>query len=90
MTAGFPALDADTLTGLKQAIDQGFLAFSQRHGAAIEAAFAPLQGLLIGAEQVLLLAPWPLLLAALAALAWGASCRWSLALGSAAKPSSVT
>ena len=84
MTTGFPALDADTLTALKQAIDQGFLAFSQRHGAAIEAAFAPLQDLLIGAEQALLATPWPLLLAALAALAWGASRRWPLALGSAA------
>ena len=69
---------------LKQSIDQGFLAFSQRHGAAIEAAFAPLQDLLIGAEQALLATPWPLLLAALAALAWGASRRWPLALGSAA------
>ena len=84
MTTGFPALDADTLTALKQSIDQGFLAFSQRHGAAIEAAFAPLQDLLIGAEQALLATPWPLLLAALAALAWGASRRWPLALCSAA------
>ena len=84
MTTGFPALDADTLTALKQAIDQGFLAFSQRHGVAIETAFTPLQRLLIGVEQALLATPWPLLLAAVAALAWGASRRWPLALGSAA------
>jgi glycine betaine/proline transport system permease protein len=84
VTTGFPALDADTLTALKQAIDQGFLAFSQRHGAAIEAACAPLQDLLIGVEQALLATPWPLLLAALAALAWGASRRWPLALCSTA------
>jgi glycine betaine/proline transport system permease protein len=82
--AGFPALDADTLTALKLAIDSGFQGFSQRHGAAIEAAFAPLQGLLLGAETLLLAMPWPLLLAVVAALAWGASRRWALALGSAA------
>ncbi|MES2718694.1 MAG: proline/glycine betaine ABC transporter permease [Pseudomonadota bacterium] len=81
--AGFPALDADTLTAVKQAIDAGFQAFSQRHGAAIEAAFAPLQGLLIAAETALLAMPWPLLLALVAALAWSASRRWTLALGSA-------
>ncbi len=82
--AGFPALDADTLTAWKLAIDSGFQAFSQRHGAAIEAAFAPLQGLLLGAETALLAMPWPLLLAVVAALAWVASGRWALALGSAA------
>jgi len=82
--AGFPALDADTLTALKLAIDSGFQGFSQRHGAAIEAAFAPLQVLLLGAETALLSMPWPLLLAVVAALAWGASRRWALALGSAA------
>ncbi len=84
MSPGFPALDADTLTALKLAIDGGFQAFSQRHGAAIEAAFAPLQGLLIAAERGLLALPWPLLLALVAALAWGASRSWRLALGSAA------
>ena len=84
MNPGFPALSADTLTALKLAIDQGFLAFSQRHGAAIEAAFAPLQSLLIGAETALLATPWPLLLAAAAALAWGASRAWRLALATAA------
>lgn len=82
--SGFPALDADTLAGLQQAIDRGFAAFSERHGAAIEAAFAPLQSVLVGAEQALLALPWWLLLAAVAALAWAASRRWTLALGSAA------
>lgn len=84
MSTGFPALHADTLLGLQQAIDTAFQAFSQRHGAAIEAAFAPLQGLLLGAEQALLAMPWPLLLALVALLAWAASRRWLLAAGSAA------
>jgi len=79
----FPALSADTLAGLQQAIDRSFSAFSERHGAAIEAAFAPLQALLIAAEQALLAVPWWALLAAVAALAWLASRRWVLALGSA-------
>lgn len=82
--SSFPALDADALAALQQAIDRGFRSFSERHGAAIEAAFAPLQSLLIGAEQALLALPWWLLLAAVAALAWAASRRWTLALGSAA------
>lgn len=81
--SSFPALDADTLAGLQQAIDRGFGAFSERHGAAVEAAFAPLQSLLIIAEQALLALPWWALLAAVAALAWAASHRWRLALGSA-------
>ncbi len=81
---GFPALDAETLRAIKQAIDAGFLAFSQRHGQAIEAFFAPLQQLLIGAEQALLALPWPLLLALAAALAWGASRAWRLAAATAA------
>lgn len=82
--SSFPALDADTLAGLQQAIDRGFRAFSEEHGAAIEAAFAPLQALLIGAEQALLALPWWALLATVAALAWAASRRWTLALGSTA------
>lgn len=82
--SSFPALDPAQLTALQQAIDGGFRAFSERHGAAIEAAFAPLQALLVGAEQALLALPWWALLAAVAALAWAASRRWPLALGSAA------
>jgi len=82
--SGFPALSADRLAGLQQAIDRGFSAFSERHGAAIEAAFAPLQSLLNGAEQVLLALPWWGLLIAVAALAWAEGSRWALALGSAA------
>ena len=30
----FPTLDADTLRALKLAIDEGFRAFTRRHGAA--------------------------------------------------------
>ncbi len=82
--SSFPALDADTLAGLQQAIDRSFSSFSERHGAAIEAAFSPLQALLIGTEQALLAVPWWVLLIAVAALAWAASRRWPLALGSAA------
>ena len=81
---GFPALPAETLTALKLAIDGSFLAFSQRHGEAIERAFLPLQQALIGAEQALLACPWWLLIAAVAALAWSASRRWTLSLGCAA------
>ncbi len=82
--SSFPALGPEQLTALQQGIDRGFRAFSERHGAAIEAAFAPLQTLLIGAEQALLAVPWWGVLLAVAALAWAASRRWTLALGSAA------
>jgi glycine betaine/proline transport system permease protein len=78
----FPALDSEALRALKQGIDTGFRDFTRAHGEGIERAFEPLQQALIGTERVLTGAPWPLVVAALAALAWFASRSWRITLGS--------
>lgn len=80
----FPALHPDTLRELKRAVDDGFRAFSREHGEAIERLFEPLQAFLLGTERLLTGAPWPLVLAGLAALAWGASRSWKVTLGAVA------
>ena len=77
----FPTLDADTLRALKLAIDEGFRAFTRRHGAAVEGWFEPLQRLLIATESALLATPWPLVIIAAALLAWGASRSWRITAG---------
>lgn len=77
----FPTLDADTLRALKLAIDEGFRAFTRRHGEAVEGWFQPLQQLLIVTETALLATPWPLVITAAALLAWGASRSWRITAG---------
>jgi glycine betaine/proline transport system permease protein len=77
----FPTLDPDTLRALKLAIDEGFRAFTRSHGEAVEAWFEPLQRLLIATESALLATPWPLVIAAAALLAWGASRSWRISVG---------
>lgn len=69
----FPTLDSETLRGAKQAIDESFREFTRTHGESFERAFEPLQQTLILAERSLVAAPWPLVLAAAAALAWWGS-----------------
>jgi glycine betaine/proline transport system permease protein len=66
----FPALDAETLRALKQAIDEGFRAFTRTHGERIEQMFDPLKDFLIFAERTLGSTPWPLVLVAAVALSW--------------------
>ncbi len=79
---GFPSLDNESLRALKQGIDASFRDFTRAHGQGFERAFEPLQQALIGTERVLTGAPWPLVVAALAALAWFASRSWRITLGS--------
>jgi len=69
----FPAIDDASLRALNRAIDDAYLGFTRSYGAAIEDAFTPLLRLMVWVEQVLLGAPWWLVIAVIAALAWAAS-----------------
>ncbi|TPI35186.1 proline/glycine betaine ABC transporter permease [Mesorhizobium sp. B3-2-1] len=69
----FPTMDADTLRLLKKNIDEGFRAFTRAYGDSIESLFNPLQSFLIWAERLLLATPWPVVIAAVAVIAWIAS-----------------
>jgi len=69
----FPAIDDASLRALNRAIDDAYLGFTRTYGAAIEDAFTPLLRLMVWFEQVLLGAPWWLVITVIAALAWAAS-----------------
>ena len=69
----FPALDDDTLRGLKRTIDEGFRAFTRDHGEAIERLFDPLKEFLLFSERTLTAAPWPIVVGVFVGAAWWAS-----------------
>jgi glycine betaine/proline transport system permease protein len=77
----FPALSEETLAALRLHIDGSFRAFTREHGATLERAFEPLRDFLLLTEKLLTQAPWPLVVAVLAALAWAASRSWRIVLG---------
>ena len=77
----FPALERTVLRDIKNVIDKGFRAWTREHGEAIESFFDPLQAMLIWSERTLLGAPWPIVLLAIAAIAWFASRNWKIVLG---------
>ena len=78
---GFPAMDRGDLAALKQSIDRGFLDFARAYGESLETFFKPLLWVLVGFEALLLGAPWPLVLAAVGALAWVATRSWIVTAG---------
>jgi glycine betaine/proline transport system permease protein len=77
-----PALDGETLRRAKQAVDGSFRAFTRAYGEDVERAFEPLQQVLLLAERALTAAPWPLVLAAVGALAWWGTRSWRVTAGS--------
>ena len=66
----FPSMDRQELRDLKKAIDGGFRDFSREFGEALESFFEPLLWFLVWFEKLLQAAPWPVIILALAALAW--------------------
>jgi glycine betaine/proline transport system permease protein len=77
----FPSLSRDSLRLLQQGIDEGFREFSRTYGEALENIFEPLLRFMIWFEQLLLGAPWWLVIAIIAGLSYLASRSWKLALG---------
>ena len=66
----FPSMERQALRDLKKAIDGGFRDFSREFGEAIETFFEPLLWFLVWFEKLLRATPWPLIILAIAALAW--------------------
>ena len=66
----FPDMGAQNLRDMKKAIDAGFRDFSRTFGEAIENAFEPLLWFLVWLEKLLIAAPWPIIIAVVAGLAW--------------------
>ncbi len=66
----FPSMERQALRDLKKAIDGGFRDFSREFGEAIETFFEPLLWFLVWFEKLLRATPWPLIILAIAVLAW--------------------
>ncbi|KAB0682657.1 ABC transporter permease [Aureimonas leprariae] len=79
--SSFPHMNDDTLRVVKKGIDDGFRTFTRAYGDGIEALFSPLQTFLIWAERLLTQTPWPIVLLAIAAIAFLASRSWKITLG---------
>jgi ABC-type proline/glycine betaine transport system, permease component len=77
----FPHMDDDMLRNLKKGIDDAFRAFTRAYGDSIETFFDPLQLLLVESERLLTRTPWPIVLLAIAVVAWFASRNWRIVTG---------
>ena len=74
----FPQLDPEFLLAVKRAIDGALKALTRGYGQSIEDFFYPLLRVLIFFETTISNAPWPLVVLALAAIAWFAARRWAV------------
>ena len=80
----FPQIDSDLLLAAKRAIDGSLRALTRSHGVAIEDFFDPLSRLLVFMEDLMTDSPWPLVLGALAAIAWFVTRSIKVTLGTVA------
>ena len=64
--------------------DASFREFSRNYGDALESFFEPLLWFLVWLEKLLTNAPWPIVIAVVAALAWLGSHSWKLVTGTVA------
>ena len=74
----FPQLDPEVLLAVKRGIDGALKALTRGYGQAIEDFFYPLQRVLIFFENTISNAPWPLVVIAIAVIAWFAARRWTV------------
>ena len=77
----FPEMGRQDLRDFKKAVDASFKAFSRNYGDALESFFEPLLWFLVWLEKLLTNAPWPIVIAVIAALAWLGSRSWKLVTG---------
>ena len=80
----FPALDADKLSAIRRGMDGAFRSFTREYGEPLERAFDPLRDFLLLSERLLTQSPWPLVVGAIAWMAWLASRSWKIVVGSVA------
>jgi len=74
----FPVMERIALLEMKKGIDLSFRQFSREYGF-----FDPLLFFLVWLEKLLLNSPWPIIILAIAILAWFGSRSWALVVGSA-------
>ncbi|MDP4993540.1 MAG: proline/glycine betaine ABC transporter permease, partial [Burkholderiaceae bacterium] len=77
----FPEMGRSSLRALKKAIDSNFREFTREYGELMEQIFEPLKQFLIFSENLLTQSPWPLVILAIAGLAWLASRSTKIAVG---------
>lgn len=77
----FPAMERAELVALRKYLDGTYREFSRTYGDAIETFFDPLLYFLVWFEKLLLLSPWPIILALLIGLSFAASRSWKLSFG---------
>jgi glycine betaine/proline transport system permease protein len=77
----FPTMGAEQLSSLRRFIDGGFRTFSREYGETLERLFDPLREFLIFSERLLTQSPWPLVIGAIALVAWLGSRSWKITLG---------
>jgi len=78
----FPVMEQQSLRDFKKGIDLAFRTFARTYGDTLEAFFQPLLFFLVWLEKLLLNTPWPIIITAIAILAWIGSRSWQLVLGS--------
>ncbi len=78
----FPGMERQDLRDLKKAIDGGFRDFSREFGESLENFFEPLLWFLVWFEKLLLATPWPVIILAIAGLAWLGSRNKIVVIGS--------
>ena len=80
----FPEMGRQDLRDFKTGVDASFREFSRNYGDALESFFEPLLWFLVWLEKLLTNAPWPIVIAVVAALAWLGSRSWKLVAGTVA------
>lgn len=78
----FPQLDEDSMRTLRMTIDDSFRGFTRTYGDAIQQIFEPLRYFLIQSEWLMLNTPWFVVIFVIVGLAWLASRKWPIVLGS--------
>jgi glycine betaine/proline transport system permease protein len=66
----FPSLGSEQLSAMRRTIDGVFRGFTREHGEMIERLFDPLRDFLLFSERLLTQSPWPLVIGAIALIAW--------------------
>ena len=66
----FPSLGSEQLSAMRRTIDGVFRGFTREYGETIERMFDPLRDFLLFSERLLTQSPWPLVIGAIALIAW--------------------
>lgn len=77
----FPQMNDESLRGLKKLIDEGFLSFTRTYGETIESLFSPLNQFLLISERFMTQTPWPVVIAFILLVTYGASRSFKAVLG---------